>query len=807
VSGTLAPVQTERVVDVIIDPRSGGAHAVYTYKATGDIQAGDGLLVPLGPRMALGFASEIYEATEEELGFPFASLKPTSAKVRGIGLPAQLVELARFVAEEYLCPLPIAFSAAIPPGARDRLVTAWSLQEGWEQAPLTTMQQEVVRFMQEKGGTIYDTKSKKIPAATSRALKLMRGKGIVDQSLEIAPFEERKGGERLLRLSADEDKVEKFLTNEGKRKPAQALTLMRLQGAERSSFSPGEIKSLAGVTDATLKALQEAGLLEATNLKEQGMAQPPQPNRYQTLAIDAVVDAIQTKEHRAFLLFGVTGSGKTEVFLRAAAEALRAGRQVLYLVPEIALAAQGIGRLRERFGSKVAVLHSELPNAERLRNWMRARNGDAPVVLGARSALYAPLDNLGLIILDEEHEASYKQESAPRYHSKTVAMKLGQMHNCPVVLGSATPSIESFWEADNGRLTLLSLPERAASAQLPEVHIDDLAQGYRDGRPALLCDDLYNRIEEILKRKEQAILFLNRRAYSPFVICRDCGYQARCKHCAVSLSFHRKEQRLRCHHCGYSERPPEICPKCGGTRVSPFGVGTEKVEETVAAFFPQARVARLDRDIARKKGALEEIFALFRSGEINILVGTQMVAKGLDFPNVTLVGVIAADMSLNIPDFRAGERTFQLLSQVSGRAGRGQTPGHVVIQTFNPTHPAVQFAQTHDFVSFYENAMVEREQASYPPFRRLVNVTFSGMSRSRVLEVSAEAAQRLASVAEVEVLGPVDCALERLQGRWRRHLLLKLPPDATAKPVGEALLGLGGKDLQVLIDVDPYSLM
>jgi primosomal protein N' (replication factor Y) (superfamily II helicase) len=805
VSSVQESVQTERVVDVVIDPRSGGAQALYTYKAAEGIKPGDGLIVPLGTRSTLGFALEVYEASEQDLGFPFRNLKQPSGSVRGVNLPAHLVDLARFVAEEYLCSLPIAFSASIPPSARDRLVTAWTLKN--KEGPLTPMQQEVIRFLEESGGTIYDTKTKKLPAATTRALRLMKGKGLVEQSTEIHPFGERKGGERLLRLSADEKRIEMFLTKEGKRKPAQALTLMRLQVAERSSFSPGEIKSLAGVTDATLKALEEAGLLEMTTMKDQFMAHPPQPNRYQTLAIEAIADAIQSREQKGFLLYGITGSGKTEVYLRAAAEALRMGRQVLYLVPEIALAAQGIGRLRERFGSKVAVLHSDLPNSERLKNWMRSRNGEASVVLGARSALFAPLDNLGLIIVDEEHEASYKQESAPRYHSKTIAMKLGGLHQCPVVLGSATPSIESFWEADNDRLTLLTLPERAASAQLPEVHVDDLAQGYREGRPALICDDLHHRIEETLKVRKQVILFLNRRAYSPFVICRDCGFQARCKNCAVSLSYHRQDRRLRCHHCGYSERPPDICPKCQGLRISAFGVGTEKVEEAVATTFPTARVARLDRDIARKKGALEEIFARFRCGDIDILVGTQMVAKGLDFPNVTLVGVIAADMSLNIPDFRAGERTFQLLSQVAGRAGRGKSPGNVVIQTFNPQHPAVLSAQTHNYVAFYEGALVERQDAGYPPFRRLVNVTFSGFARSAVITASTEAAEKLQEVADLELLGPVDCALERLQNRWRRHVLLKLPQGASPKGIGEALLGFGTKDLHVLVDVDPYSLM
>ena len=306
----------------------------------------------------------------------------------------------------------------------------------------------------------------------------------------------------------------------------------------------------------------------------------------------------------------------------------------------------------------------------------------------------------------------------------------------------------------------------------------------------------------------QVILFLNRRAYAPFIICRDCGHQMQCPNCAVSLSFHRKDGRLRCHHCGYNMRPPEECPQCGGTRLNPFGVGTEKVEEAVAAEFPEAKVARLDRDIARKKGALEETLAQFRSGDIQILVGTQMVAKGLDFPNVTLVGVIAADVSLNIPDFRSSERTFQLLSQVAGRAGRGTALGSVVIQTFNPNHISVQTAKLHDFVRFYEDIKKERELAGYPPFRRLINIVLSGESRPAVVAAGDEVHHRLRPFGLTgQILGPVDCAVERVQNRWRRHVLLKLPPNTSSAPIGEALLGYAPKDVQVVVDVDPYSLM
>ncbi len=789
-------MSTVRVADVAIDPRTGGAEALYTYSVDDNVTVGDAVFVSVGPRTNLGFVTSVYDASEEDLGFPFKNLKAILGRVQGLSLPAAVVELAKFIATEYLCTLPVALGAATPPGVRDRLVTAWSLESEGDDGVLTPLQAEVLRVMKESCGFLIDQKGKRIEAATLRSLRLLRTRGVVSQSLRILPFSEKKKGEILLHLTADEAAVEAFLHKEGKRKPAQALTLMRMQGAESARLTPSEIKALAGVTETTIKALLEAGLLERFDPEAATPTKPPKPNPAQKLAIDAVIDAVTQREFRPFLLYGVTGSGKTEVYLSAAAAALQEGRQVLYLVPEIALATQAISQLRARFGSTVAVLHSELAANERLNSWLRIRDGKASVVLGARSALFAPLHNVGLVVVDEEHEASYKQENAPRYHSKALALFLGRYHNCPVVLGSATPSIESFYEAESERptLTLLSLPQRAASSELPTVHIDDLTEGYKTGKPSILAADLHNRIETALSEDHQVILFLNRRAYAPFVICRDCGHQMQCPNCAVSLSFHRKDGRLRCHHCGYSMRPPETCPQCGGTRLNPFGVGTEKVEEAVAAEFPGARVARLDRDIARRKGALEETLAQFRSGDIQILVGTQMVAKGLDFPNVTLVGVIAADVSLNIPDFRSSERTFQLLSQVAGRAGRGTALGSVVIQTFNPNHVSVRTAQVHDFVSFYEAIKGERLAAGYPPFRRLVNVVLTGESRTAVLAAGEEAQQRLRPFGLTgQVLGPVDCAVERLQNRWRRHLLLKLPPDSSSAPVGDALLGFAPK--------------
>ncbi len=814
-------VDKVRVADVAIDPRAGGSDAIYTYRVSPDTEVGEAFFIPIGGRSSLGYVVSVYDADAESLGFAIESLKSAQQKVDGIALPSQLVDLARFVAKEYLCPLPAALSPAAPPGIRDRIVSSWKLigeEVGdaqldlgnnyriadWEKG-LTSIQREVVRTMRDAGGVLHEGTAKKIAPAMLKALKLLRGKNLVEESLAIAPFSDRVKKGKLLRLTSDSARIEQFLKEEGRKKPAQALVLMKMGTAEAgAALAPGEIKAMAGVTDTTVKALVDAGLLEKMDDARVRIANPPQPNPFQQLAIDAIVESIHGGSYQPFLLFGVTGSGKTEVFLRAAAEALKQGRQVLYLVPEIALATQAIAQLRERFGRTVAVLHSDLSPGERLANWMAIRAGEAAVVLGARSALFAPLSNIGLIVMDEEHEASYKQETVPRYHAKRLALELARMHGCPVVLGSATPSIESFQEAEDESLTLLSIPERAASATLPTVTIDDLSVGFRAGKPAILSPDLEERLGHTLARGEQAILFLNRRAYAPFLMCRDCGHQLKCPNCAVSLSFHRRDERLRCHHCGYQRRPPDICEQCHGSRINPFGVGTEKVEESVAAIFPDARVARLDRDVARRKGALEEVLASFRSGDIDILVGTQMVAKGLDFPNVTLVGVIAADISLNLPDFRASERTFQLLSQVAGRAGRGSIPGQVVIQTFNPDHAALRAARTHNFLDFFEILRDERRAAGYPPFRRLVNIVFSGENRRSVIQLSTEVAESLKTLP-VEVLGPVDCVMERLQNRWRRHILLKIEPDYDLAQISSRIRQ--SKGVQVLIDVDPFSLM
>lgn len=802
--------QPLRVADIVVDSRQGGGDRLWTYRVDGPASPGDAFLVPLGPRAVLGIAVDVRQVEESNLGFPVSQLRGVLNRVQGLELPEPLLELVRLVADEYLCPLPTAMSAAMPPGAKERLSTTWSLTgKAPDPDDLPTRSQlDLLQLLQEMGGNLAASRVRKLSAANLRTLRLLRAKGFVEQVVTLEAKTKREARPPLYELTQDGDAIATFLATEAKKKPAQALTLMRLQGAERSRLTAAEIRAISNVTDQTVKALVASNLLVKADEREAGEgASPPEPNPRQAVAISAVVEAIRSGKHQPFLLYGVTGSGKTEVFLRSAAEALRLGRQVLYLVPEIALATQVIGRLRERFGQRVAVVHSELSATERLETWMRIRSGQTPVVLGARSALFAPLSDLGLVIVDEEHEGAYKQESAPRYHARRLAKVLGERHGCPVVLGSATPSVESFEAAQEGELVRLDLPERTASAKLPEVHIVDLAEGFRKRQPALLSPELITRVDEALRRGEQAIVFLNRRAYAPFLLCRECGHQFSCPRCAVSLALSRKENRLRCHHCGYNAAPPDLCPSCGGTKLAPVGVGTEKVEEALGEAFPGISIARLDRDVAQRRGALEDVLTRFRTGEHRILVGTQMVAKGLDFPNVTVVGVVLADVSLNLPDFRASERTFQLLSQVAGRAGRGHAPGHVVVQTFNPNHLAVECARDHDYERFFTAICDERRLAAYPPFVKLVNVTVTSDLRSEAEDVSAQVADAVEDIPEIIVLGPVNCAIERIQGRWRRHVLLKLPVDASVKELGAKLAEIPRGKSQVTIDVDPYSLV
>ena len=478
-----------------------------------------------------------------------------------------------------------------------------------------------------------------------------------------------------------------------------------------------------------------------------------------------------------YLLHGVTGSGKTELYFEVAASILQQGLQVLYLVPEIALTPQTLERARGRFGDEVALLHSNMSDGERFDQWFKIKNGTARFVLGARSALFAPYERLGLIIVDEEHETTYKQEETPRYHSRQVVEKLAEITGAKVIFGSATPAIESYYFTHTGKYTLLNLEQRFNNKPLPRVELVDMKAELKNGNKNILSGDLREAIKESLSRQEQVILLLNRRGHSTFILCRDCGESLKCPACDVALTYHATETNLRCHYCDYRIPVPNICPKCRSNRIRYFGHGTQKLEAELATEFAEARIIRMDVDSTARKGAHHEIYRKLTQGAVDILLGTQMIANGLDLPNVTLVGVISADSTLNIPDFRSSERTFQLLTQVAGRAGRGSQAGRVIFQSYNSEHYSLRFAKEHDYRGFFEVEIKNRQELNYPPFTELVKIGFLGLDSKQVQEAAETFRQTVTNqtdlVKQVEILGPAPALIPKIQDKYRWHMLFK----------------------------------
>ncbi|MBR2181320.1 MAG: primosomal protein N', partial [Oscillospiraceae bacterium] len=504
----------------------------------------------------------------------------------------------------------------------------------------------------------------------------------------------------------------------------------------------------ANATRNAVEALHVKGLID---YKEVEVLRNPLEGKVREVSAPLLLSNAQEKAVKTvldgkkgtFLIHGVTGSGKTEVYMKIAMDSLEKGKQVIILVPEIALTPQMTGRFFNRFGNNVAVLHSALSLGERLDEWRRIKRKDANIVIGARSAIFAPCDNVGAIIIDEEHEQSYKSESSPRYHARDIAHFLAKKHGCPLILGSATPSIESYYKAKCGEYTLIELLDRFNKKPLPEVFISDMREELRDGNKTVLSRLLAGEMAENLSRREKTILFLNRRGYSTFVSCRDCGFVFTCPNCNVSLTYHKSGDNLTCHYCGHSQKVVSVCPNCESTRVKDFGKGTQKAEEQILSIFPGAKALRMDADTTSGKRGHEKLLDRFTEEGTDILLGTQMVTKGLDFEDVTLVGVLAADASLNIDDFRAQERTFNLITQVCGRAGRGEKEGRCVIQTYSPENPTLLLAAKQDYKSFYEEEIEYRREFFYPPFCDIVNITVSSADKEAAEKRASEIAMKL----------------------------------------------------------------
>ena len=537
-------------------------------------------------------------------------------------------------------------------------------------------------------------------------------------------------------------------------------------------------------------------------------------NPRQKQALEHLQAAVWSRKFSVTLLHGVTGSGKTAVYLAAMQDVLRSGRGALMLVPEIGLTPVAAADLHQMFGGEVAILHSGLSDAERAEQWHRIRRGEARIVVGTRSAVFAPIADLALIVVDEEHDSSYKQEETPRYHARDAAVMRAKFSGAAVVLGSATPSLESCYNGNVGKYALLELPDRVERRPLPEVELIDMREEFRaTGREQVISRRLAEEIGERLARGEQILLLLNRRGYSAFVLCRACGDTVQCKNCAIAMTHHKRQRKLACHYCGYARPVPQTCPKCGSEYVQFLGSGSEKLEELLHGMFPQARLARLDRDTVRGRGDFERVLAALHAGELDIVVGTQMIAKGHDIHGVTLVGVVGADLGLTFPDFRAAERTFQLLTQVAGRAGRGDAPGKVVLQTYFPDHYAVQFASAHNYRGFYEKELRYRNWMRYPPFSALANVLVRSHKLEDALKWSGLLGRWLEQAPKegIRAMGPAAAPLSRLKTEYRYHFVLKSASRAKLNALLRAMLAHAAEQKiprpNVVVDVDALSLL
>jgi primosomal protein N' (replication factor Y) len=763
-----------------------------------------------------------------------------------------LLRLAHAIARYYHCSLDEALQLVIPSGWQRVAERVFRLTdpEASERVVKSALQSAIVQALQSLGGeATYDELSEALdepsPRQLSHALGTLKQKGIVEEAQTVRAKPTRPRPMKAVRLSEKGAQVLRQLETDPTVKAQHRLTDRQLAVLYRLEEGVAELLAdLAeeGYDRSVIQALVQKGLLEELKFVPDrswetdalAFAAPiVELTDEQQKAVDAIVQAlgrasVQALENASeqdeaspqspvprpvFLLHGVTASGKTEVYLRVAENALQQGKGVIVLVPEIALTAQIVGIFRHRFGDKVAVWHSALLPSTRYEQWRKVKSGECPVVIGARSALFAPAPNLGLIIVDEEHDHSYKQEQGVRYHAREVALMRAKLSGAVVVFGTATPSLDSYYRALKGEWTLLRLTQRVEGKPLPKVQlIDERITPHRHSE--LLSDPLLEAMRQALREGEQVILFLNRRGYARVALCPHCQFAAQCPNCAVTLVYH-ADGELRCHHCGHRQRHASHCPQCGGAMLVLRGAGTERVEAEVRRLFPKATVLRLDRDAVVSRGEHARILNAFRNGEAQVLVGTQMVTKGLDFPKVTVVGVLNADHALLFPHYRAAEECFQLLTQVAGRAGRGEKPGVVFIQTRFPDHYAIQLAIAQDYPRFFATELPNRRNPAYPPYAHLVEVLTSdpdqNLAKARI-KVAAAAFRRaiaMLNALNVEVLGPSECLLPRLQGRWRYHLLLRSRQRKALHEVVDKGLSLLDAETRsaLTMDVDPLQLM
>lgn len=782
------------------------------------IQVGSRVVVPFGPRKLQGYVVGI---SENEADFVDNNrLKDVEQVVDDTPpLTRELLDMSEWMSKQYLCPWVTAVQAMLP-----------AVLKGKSEKYLTATD-DLDEEMCGKSGLLWELYRKRhLPLAEvekqfPEEFLLIPGwihSGLLETEYQVKDRITRKQ-QSFVRCLLSTEQIAEALTSLPARAEQMRRVLELFSQHEGQSFSIQMLRDDWGITRSPLKSLEAKGWLAIeqvevyrdpyANRRFSEKAKPAfTPMQKQVLA--PILQSIQSQSYASYLLHGVTGSGKTEVYLEAIEQTLAKGQEAIFLVPEISLTPQMVERFKARFGAEVAVLHSALSQGEKYDEWRKIIRKQVKVVVGARSAIFAPFQDVGLIVIDEEHESSYKQEETPRYHAREVALWRAKHNNAVLLMGSATPALETYALATRGRYTLLEMPERVGNRPMPSVHVVDMREELQAENRSMFSRKLHEMIADRLAKQEQMVIFLNRRGFSTFVMCRSCGYTMRCIHCDISLTYHKTNHTARCHYCGYTIAQPAHCPECQSEHIRFFGTGTQKVEAELAKLFPGIRVIRMDVDTTSRKGSHEELLNKFRAGQGDVLLGTQMIAKGLDFPRVTLAGIIAADTSLHLPDFRAAEKTFQLLTQVGGRAGRHELEGDVVIQTYTPEHYSIQHATRHDYPAFYQDEMLQRRRTGYPPYFRLVLITFSHEDVPVVIRGAHTMADYLRQrLAETTILlGPVASPIARVKDRFRFQIMLKYrdePQLSILLAQATAAFEEWNKQQKVLmtIDVDPYVLL
>ena len=785
-------------------------------------QVGQRVLVPVGKRQVLGYIVGLASTSA------VADLKELVEVLDDTPLltPA-LLQLTRWIAEYYLCPWGQVLKAAVPEGFRVQTDVVYALMATAQDNPQAWPQGragEVLEYLAHHGGQRQHDLERVlgVPDIAPLLRRLQHQGLLLRQQQRLAP----KTQPRLVtvvRVCLPPAEVSVLQQHMQQRSPSQAAVLAVLQEQpewemaalrQRLPGAPAAVKRLAA--RAAVEVVQVEKMRAVVPAPPRLASPPPTLNQAQQQALGQIETRLAAADSTPVLLYGVTGSGKTEVYMRAIGIALRQGKTALVLVPEIALTDQLVERFVARFASHIAVLHSGLSAGERFDEWRRLACGEARIAIGARSAVFAPLANLGLVIVDEEHDTSYKQEETPRYNARDVAIVRAQQSRAVVVLGSATPALETFHNARSGKYLSLSLPQRVEDKPLPGITVID-QRAHATPNERVISTPLYQAIAACLQRQEQCLILINRRGFAAYLQCRDCGAVPQCAHCSVSLTYHRRDRTLKCHYCDFSHPAPAVCPACSSPTLRPFGLGTQQVEEVLQALFPTARLARMDRDTTRAKAAHQRILRTLGSGAIDILVGTQMIAKGHDYPNITLVGVVSADATLAIPDFRAPERLFQLLTQVAGRAGRGPAYGQVFIQTYRPEHYSIAFAQHHDFPGFFHDEVQRRQAMLYPPYTRLARVIVDSPDTARAEAagrwLGAVLQRRIAHTPHLTLLGPAEAPLAKLNDRYRWHMLVKAASSRALHQCLKEALAEAHQDREQLraarisVDIDPVTFL